>query len=172
MIVIINGSLGVGKSSVAEHLHWMFQRSVHLDGDHIGAVHPFEIYDDARTLHLHRTMELLVRFHRENGYPNFVINYIFENSAQLRQLEGLLRPIDPDLHSFRLVCEPAEHEARVRRRARNSLEWELKRHVELTRIQDEAARAGNIGEPIDTTGLTAADVAHAVWMAIQKVNRE
>lgn len=166
MIIIINGSLGVGKSSVAEELHWKFEKSVHLDGDHIGAVHPFEIYDEARTLHLHRTLELLVRFHQESGYPDFVINYIFENEAQLRQLEDLLRPLDPELHSFRLVCEPAEHEARVRRRARSTLDWELKRHVDLTRIQDEAARVGAIGAPIDTTGLTAAQVAESVWNSI------
>ena len=163
MIIIINGALGVGKSSVAEELHWKFEKSVHLDGDHIGAVHPFEIYDETRTLHLHRTLELLVRFHREGGYPDFVINYIFENAAQLRQLEDLLRPLDPDLRSFRLICDPAEHEARVRRRGRNSLDWELKRHVELTRIQDEAARTGFIGKPIDTTGLTAAEVAEIIW---------
>jgi deoxyadenosine/deoxycytidine kinase len=43
MIIIINGSLGVGKSSVAEQLHWKFDKSVNLDGDSIGNVHPFEI---------------------------------------------------------------------------------------------------------------------------------
>ena len=57
MIIIINGALGVGKTSVAEELHWKFDQSVHLDGDAIGNVNPFEIYDDDRTLHLHRTLE-------------------------------------------------------------------------------------------------------------------
>ena len=79
MIIIINGSLGVGKSSVSEELHWKFDKSVHLDGDHIGDVHPFEIYDDARIHHLYRTLELLVGFHQKNGYRNFVINYVLSN---------------------------------------------------------------------------------------------
>ena len=60
MIIIINGSLGVGKSSVSEELHRKFEKSVYLDGDHIGYVHPFDIYDGARIDHLYRTLELLV----------------------------------------------------------------------------------------------------------------
>ena len=43
MIIIINGSLGVGKSSVAEAIHYKFDKSVNLDGDAIGDVNPFEI---------------------------------------------------------------------------------------------------------------------------------
>ena len=58
MIIIINGSLGVGKSSVAEGLHWKFDKSVHLDGDYIGDVNPFEVYDDARIMYLYQTVEL------------------------------------------------------------------------------------------------------------------
>ena len=74
MIIIINGSLGVGKSSVADELHRKFDKSVHLDGDYLGDIHPFEIYDVARLDHLYRTLELLVGFHQKNGYTNFVIN--------------------------------------------------------------------------------------------------
>jgi len=67
MIIIINGSLGVGKSSVADQLHYMFNRSVHLDGDHIGDVHPFKIYDETRINHLYLTMELLIGFHQKTA---------------------------------------------------------------------------------------------------------
>lgn len=73
MIIIINGSLGVGKSSVAEAIHYKFDKSVNLDGDYIGDVNPFEIYDDARIDHLYRTLAYLIAFHQENGYANFVI---------------------------------------------------------------------------------------------------
>lgn len=170
MIIIINGALGVGKTSVAEELHWKFDRSIHLAGDAIGAVHPFEIYDDARTLHLHRTMETLVRFHRKHGFRDFVIDYVFEDAGQLTQLEDLLRPLDPDLHAYRLVCEAAELEERVRRRNRESLDWELKRAPELARIQMKAAEAGFIGQAFDTTGLTAAQSAEGIWEDLKGVN--
>src|SRR5512133_2808986 len=44
MIVIINGPLGVGKTSISWALLERFERAVMLDGDYLGAVQPFEIY--------------------------------------------------------------------------------------------------------------------------------
>ena len=75
MIVIINGPCGIGKTSVAWELNAQFERAVMLDGDYIGAVHPFEIYDDARITYLYRTLHHLIAYHVEQGdYHNFVIN--------------------------------------------------------------------------------------------------
>ncbi len=166
MIIIINGSLGVGKSSVAEELHWKFDKSVHLDGDHIGDVHPFEIYDDARIHHLYRTLELLVGFHQKNGYHNFVINYVFESPASLQELLDLLHPLDDSIHVYWLTCAPEEQSRRIQGRQRDELDWELKRFVELQRIQRQATLQGFIGKEVDTTGRTSAQVAQRIWADI------
>jgi chloramphenicol 3-O-phosphotransferase len=163
MIIIINGSLGVGKSSVAEELHWKFDKSVYLDGDALGDVHPFEIYDPARIDHLYHTLELLVGFHQKHGYPNFVINYVFESPASLQALLDLLRPLERDIHTYWLTCEEQEQARRIRGRQRSDLEWELNRFVELRQIQAQAAQQGFLGLEVDTTHLTAAEVAAAIW---------
>jgi gluconate kinase len=168
MIIIINGSLGVGKSSVSEVLHCKFEKSVYLDGDHIGYVHPFEIYDDARIDHLYRTLALLVGFHQRNGYRDFVINYVFESPGSLQALLDLLRPFDPSLHVYWLTCEEGEQENRIRARKRDQLDWELSRFLELKRIQAEAAQEGFIGIEADTTDLTSAEVADQIWKDIHK----
>jgi chloramphenicol 3-O-phosphotransferase len=166
MIIIINGSLGVGKSSVSEALHQKFDRSVCLDGDEIGNVHPFEIYDDARIEHLYRTLELLVGFHQQNGYDNFVINYVFESPGSLQDLLDLLRPLDPSIHVYWLTCNAKEQEKRIQGRRRDELDWELSRFVELQHIQAKAAQQGSIGKEVDTSGLTAAQVAERIWRDI------
>ncbi|MBN2005499.1 MAG: AAA family ATPase [Anaerolineae bacterium] len=163
MIIIINGSLGVGKSTVSEELYWKFAKSVYLDGDAVGSVHPFEIYDDARIAHLYRTLALLVGFHQENGYHDFVINYIFESPASLQDLRDLLHPLDASIHVYWLTCDAEEQAERIRGRRRNELDWELARFVELQRIQTEAARQGFIGIQVDTTGLSSAEVAGKIW---------
>ena len=151
MIIIINGSLGVGKSSVADELHWKFDKSVHLDGDYIGDVHPFEIYDDVRIDHLYRTLALLIGFHQRNGYHNFVINYVFESPDSLQALIDLLHPLEPSIHTYWLTCDEKEQAKRIQGRKRQELEWELMRFVELQQIQAEAAQQGFIGKEVDTT---------------------
>jgi chloramphenicol 3-O-phosphotransferase len=163
MIIIINGSLGVGKSSVADQLHYKFDKSVHLDGDYIGDVHPFQIYDDARISHLYRTLELLIGFHQKNGYHNFVINYVFESPESLQELLDLLRPLDSSIHTYWLTCQEDEQAKRIQNRKREELDWELSRFVELQRIQVKAAHQGFIGKEVDTTRLTSAEVAEGIW---------
>lgn len=163
MIMIINGSLGVGKSSVAEQLHYKFDKSVHLDGDCIGDVQPFNIYDEARLNHLYRTVELLIGFHRKNGYHNFVINYVFESHESLQDLLALLHPLDPAIHCYWLTCDEEEQANRIRNRRREDLQWELGRFVELRRIQKASSQLGFIGKEVDTTRMTAEQVAQTIW---------
>ena len=166
MIIIINGSVGVGKSSVSAELHWKFDKSVYLDGDSIGEVHPFEIYDEARIDHLYQTLALLVGFHQTHGYQNFVINYVFESPDSLNDLLDRLRPLDPDLHTYWLTCDPIEQANRIRSRQRDQLDWELQRFTELSQIQAQAARQGFIGIKVDTTALNTAQVAEKIWQDI------
>lgn len=163
MIIIINGSVGVGKTSVADHLHYKFEKSVHLDGDAIGDVHPFIIYDDARISYLYRTLALLVDFHQQNGYCCFVINYVFESAESLQELVNLLTPLDPDIHAYWLTCNEEEQARRIGRRGNNEIKWELERFIELHKIQVAAAQHGFIGKQIDTSGLSVADVADEIW---------
>jgi broad-specificity NMP kinase len=168
MIIIINGSLGVGKSSVAEELYRKFDRSVHLDGDYIGDVHPFEIYDEARIEYLYQTLELLISFHQKNGYHNFVINYVFESPTSLQALLDLLRPLDASIHTYWLTCAEKEQAKRILGRQHDNHEWELRRFVELQRIQTRAAKQGFIGIEVDTTGSTTAEVAEKIWKDISR----
>ena len=163
MIIIINGSLGVGKSSVAEQLHYKFDKSIHLDGDCIGDVQPFKIYDQVPLNHLYRTMELLIGFHQKNGYYNFVINYVFESPESLHEFLELLRPLDPSIHCYWLTCDEEEQAKRIRNRKREDLQWELGRFLELRRIQKDASQNGSIGKEVDTTRMTAEEAAQTIW---------
>jgi chloramphenicol 3-O-phosphotransferase len=172
MIIIINGSLGVGKSSVSEAIHHKFDRSVYLDGDHIGFVHPFEIYDSARIDHLYRTLALLIDFHQQNGYRHFVINYVFESPESLQDLINLLKPLESEIRPYWLTCDPGEQAERIQKRRRDQLEWELNRYLELRHIQADAARRGFIGVEVDTSNLSPEQVADIIWKDIFHLEAE
>lgn len=168
MIVIINGPCGIGKTSAAWELQTRFERSVMLDGDHIGAVHPFEIYDDARIFYLYRTLRYLIEFHiTEGGYEHFVINYVFESPASLRRLREMLAPFGK-IYAFRLTAEDAAIERRIHQRGGEDAPWHLERYKELQAILSAAARRGDVGFPIDTTGLSVAEVVDRMWQRIHE----
>ncbi len=162
MIIILNGSVGVGKTSVAWALNESLGKSVMLDGDYIGAVHPFEIYDDARVDHLYRTLAHLIKFHIENGYTNFVINYVFESPELLAALVKPLRALDKRIYTFWLTCLEDEQRGRILKRRTDGWKWELERFVELNAILEAASERGDIGVRVDTTGKSVADVVRAI----------
>jgi GrpB-like predicted nucleotidyltransferase (UPF0157 family)/predicted kinase len=175
MIIIINGPLGIGKTQLAWKLLEFFERGVMLDGDYIGAVQPFVIYDEARIEYLYQTLQHLVAFHvQQGGYRNFVIDYVFETPESLAHLRHLLSELDDEIYAFRLVCDEAVMEKRIRGRASNQpddppgLAWELGRFRELQQIQGEAAKRGDMGFVIDTSGLSVEESARAIWQNIRE----
>ncbi len=167
MIVILNGPCGIGKTTVAWALNARFDRAVMLDGDYIGAVHPFEIYDPDRITYLYRTLRHLVAFHvREGGYEHFVINYVFESPESLAELRRLLAGLADPILTFRLRAAEEEIARRIRGREEDP-EWYLRRFRELLAIQETAARRGDLGRPLDTTGLTPEAVVNCIWRQLE-----
>ncbi|MBN2147959.1 MAG: hypothetical protein JW726_11245 [Anaerolineales bacterium] len=175
MIVIINGPLGIGKTETSWQLLHMFPHAAMLDGDYLGAVEPFEIYDEQRIAYLYQTIRLLAGWHKQHGYPHLVINYVFERPESLQALISLLDDLDDPVIPFRLTCNEVEMERRVRQRGQMleqdeaQMIWELQRFRELTSIQEENAKAGNLGIVIDTTHLTSRQAAQAIWEHVHEV---
>lgn len=165
MIVIINGPLGIGKSETSWELLRLFERAIMLDGDYLGAVQPFEIYDPGRVEYLYQTLHHVIAWHGEHGYRHFVVNYVFETPESLARLRHLLADLDDEIYAFRLTCAENEIESRIRQRSNDPdrLAWELHRFRELAAIQDVSATRGDLGFVVDTTSLTAAQVARAIW---------
>ena len=168
MIIILNGSIGVGKTGVALNLHERFEKSVMLDGDCLGEIRPFDLYDNQRVEYLYDTLVNLVNFHKQHGYNNFVINYVFETPETLASLTKRLKQLDGAIYVFWLVCDEKEQEQRIRLRAKcnkhtRDVEWELKRAKELNKILEEASRKGFTGERIDTTGKNVQAVGNIIW---------
>jgi len=169
MIILLNGPLGVGKTEVAWKLIEKFERAVMLDGDYLGAVHPFEIYDKQRVAYLYETICHVARFHVEHGWKNLVVDYVFETPESLAQLRRALSEIDEVTYAYRLTCSAEEIARRIRLRGNSDpafLDWELQRFRELQAIQDRNARRGDLGFVIDTTGFSIEEVADAIWRDI------
>ncbi len=168
MIILINGPCGVGKTQVSWALVEHFDKGVMLDGDYVGAVQPFEIYDDERIEYLYQTIRHLVAFHVEHGYANYVINYVFETPQSMARLRQLLSDLDDEIYAFRLTCAQDEMERRIRLRNTDQVAWELERFKELSAIQAVNAARGDLGYVVDTTSLDVSRVADAIWQNIRE----
>ena len=160
MIIVLNGPLGIGKSTFAEALAERIDHCVLLDGDHLVAANPSP-HDEIE--YLHATISLLVAHHRSFGYRHFVVDHIWRSHSELADLRRRLLDIDPDaeIRCFLLTLPVDENIRRIQRRQRarvfDEREFELRTVFEernaLFESQDE------LGEPFDVSALPPALVA-------------
>lgn len=161
MILVLNGALGVGKSTLAEALTESIDHCVMLDGDQVVAVNPPPANEVA---YLHSTIALLVSHHRRCGYRHFVINHLWRTPAALDDLRRRLLDVDPDadIHCFLLTLPLGENLRRIEQRqvarAVDEREFEL-RTLEEEREALSASNPGDLGEPFDVSASPAKLVA-------------
>jgi len=151
MIIVLNGLLGIGKSTLAEALAESIGQSVMLDGDHLVAANP-PLYDQLE--HLHSTIALLVAHHRRFGYLHFVVDHIWTSPAELAELRSRLIGIDDDIRCFRLTLPADENLRRIQRRASARAFDECEFEQRTFREESEAlARSPgrDLGEPFDVS---------------------
>jgi len=163
VVIIVNGSLGVGKTATSWALAKKFEKSAMLDGDYIGAIFPRDYSDNNWTEYLYETLAYLISFHKQNDIKNFVINYVFETPESLLGLVNRLTDLDNNIKAFYLNCNEKEQKERIIKRNNSQMTWELKRFLELNKILQASALKGDIGFSVDSSKKTVIEVAEEIW---------
>jgi hypothetical protein len=150
MIIVLNGPLGIGKSTLAEALAESISQCVMLDGDHLVAANPSP---SDPLEYLHSTIALLVSHHRRYGYRHFVVNHIWTSAADLARLRERLTEMDDDMRCFLLTLPFDEHRRRIHDRAsaRALDEREFEERTVRQEIEALASGGADLGEPFDVS---------------------
>lgn len=155
MIIVLNGPLGIGKSTLAEALTESIEYCVMLDGDRLVAANPPPA-DELE--HLHSTIAVLVTHHRRFGYRHFVIEHIWRSPAELADLRRRLIAIDSnaDIRCFLLTLPADENLRRIERRqqARALDEREFELHT-VAEEREVLTKSSELGEPFDVSASPA-----------------
>ena len=153
LVLLLNGPLGIGKSTLGELLGEAIDRSVTLDGDALAALNPPPA-DEAASVH--ETFALLVAHHLARGYDRFIINHYWSAPAEIADLEQRLRMIAPAMRlcCYRLTLPREENLRRIAQRqstrAIDETEFEA-RHFEVEYALLNRAAGTDLGIPFDAT---------------------
>ncbi len=151
MVIILNGPLGIGKSTLAEVLMENIESCVMLDGDQLVAANP-PAADELD--HLHSTIVLLIKHHQRFGYRHFVVNHIWRSTAELTDLRRRLTTTDADIRCFLLTLPVDENIRRIERRqyarAIDERDFELRMFTEEREVLNGGS-GGDLGEPFDVS---------------------
>ncbi len=153
LVVLLNGPLGIGKSTLGEVLGEAIDRSVTLDGDALAALNPPPA--DA-VASLHETIALLVGHHLAGGYGRFVINHYWSSAGEIADLTGRLRAVASGVRvrCFRLTLPREANLQRIERRqgarAIDEAEFEAAHFAEEYALLS-AAQGDELGVPFDAS---------------------
>jgi len=161
MIIVLNGPLGIGKTTLAELLSERIEHCAMIDGDHLAAVNPAPA-DPVD--HLHSAIVLLVEHHRRHAYDHFIINHLWTSPSDLRDLYRRLSDLDEQVACFRLVLDRDANLSRIARRASARVvdEGDYERATyRLEHDQLSQAAGDELGRPLDASG-TPDEIADAL----------
>ena len=178
MIVVINGSFGVGKTTVAKLLREAFPGSAVYDPEWVGmALMRLPKWvglkgtgtDDFQDIELWRGLTVAgVRLFRHFASGTLIVPMTFSHRAYFDEVVAGIRRHDPETRIFCLRAGLPTVKRRLAGRGTiiegPGSEWIARRIVEC----EEAHRDPHFGEPVDTEGRNAREVAEEIIKRVQR----
>lgn len=168
MVVFLNGSLGVGKTTVGQYLLWNQPKTVFLEGDALCAINPFDAYDKQRIQTLIEIIHFMVVQYKRMGYESFVVDSIFEKESEIESMNDRLRETEPRVFHYLLFCEQAQRERHIVARKRGNYLWELERSAALHDLLQSTFWGSRTTKMIETTGMEANEVGEFLLEDLRK----
>ncbi len=139
-LIIINGTMGVGKSTISNALYKSLENSVWLDGDWCWMMNPFVVNDENKKMVEDNIIYLLSNFLRNSSLEHIVFNWVIHEESIFKLLLNRLKDFDFELYKITLICSEEVLRNRIIEDFKNgrgdrNLENSLKR-LELYRNMD------------------------------------
>lgn len=114
-LIFINGTMGVGKSTVGRCLLRSLQPSVYLDGDWCWYMNPWVVNDENKAMVVGNILHLLRAYLRNSGFKYVIFTWVMHQPEILKSLLSALAGEDFTPHIFTLICSEDALRARLQR---------------------------------------------------------
>jgi chloramphenicol 3-O-phosphotransferase len=154
-LIIINGTMGVGKTSIASDLQKRLNNSVWLDGDWCWMMNPWNFSDENKTMVIENITYLLKNFLRNSSFENIIFSWVISDESIFSTLLDRLNDFPLDLFKITLICSEEKLKERFTKDNRGLLVY-----------LDSAARLKKYDSmdtyKIDTTDLTIEEITTTI----------
>lgn len=112
-LILINGTMGSGKTATSQILKQKLPNSVFLDGDWCWDMHPFTVNERRKQLVLDNIHALLNNFIQSREYDNIIFCWVMHQESILRDVLSGLALSGVDVHCYTLICSEQALRARM-----------------------------------------------------------
>jgi broad-specificity NMP kinase len=107
-LVIINGTMGVGKTATCRELQKILSQNVFLDGDWCWDMNPFTVNDETKAMVMDNICYLLNNFIRCSEYKNIIFCWVMHEQ---RIIDEMLSRLDTGSCTVKLFSLTADSKA-------------------------------------------------------------
>ena len=105
-LILINGTMGAGKSTLCKALNKRFPHSVWLDGDWCWMADPFVVNEDTKAMVLDNITYLLNNFISQKDYEHIIFCWVMDEAAIINEvISRIHKPVDIYTITLRLNNE-------------------------------------------------------------------
>lgn len=163
-LIMINGTMGVGKSAVCNILFKMLNSSAYLDGDWCWNMNPFVVSEENKEMVINNISYLLKSYLNNSGYEYIIFCWVIQDEDIFKQILDKLNGFDFELHKISLVCSEES--------LKNRLNIDIKNGIRKTDVISRSIERISFYEKMDTvkidvSNITPEDTAKVICTMVQ-----
>lgn len=149
-LIIINGTMGVGKSTVCNILLDTLKPSVYLDGDWCWNMNPFIVSEENKEMVINNITHLLKSYLNNSGYEYVIFCWVIHREYIFKQILEQLKNYDFELYKVSLVCSETT--------LRSRLEIDVQKGIRKADVIDRSVQALKLYNNMDTVKIDVSDI--------------
>ncbi len=157
-LIIVNGTMGVGKTAVCRSLYKKIQRCVWLDGDWCWMMNPWMVTEESKRMVEDNVTHLLRNFLTNLSFDYVIFCWVIHHENIFDLILNPLRDLQFTLIKVTLTCSEKELKSRILKdKSHNPDETRLERAIQRLKLYNSMNTI-----KIDTTSLTVEESANQI----------
>lgn len=114
-VILVNGTMGVGKTATCRELQKLLPNNVFLDGDWCWDMHPFVVCDETKAMVMDNICHILNNFIRCSEFQNIIFCWVMHEQYIIDELLTKLDKDDCKVKIFSLIADKGALEHRLKK---------------------------------------------------------
>ncbi|KJU73014.1 AAA family ATPase [Clostridium baratii] len=164
-LIIINGVMGVGKTSISRNLYKKLENCFWLDGDNVWMMNPFVVDEENKNMVLNNIIYIINNFLDNSNSKYVVFNWVIHTDEIMNDILNKINLIDVDVYKITLMCNKEE----LIKRINKDVELGIRDEDNIRRSLDKYDMYNKMNTiKFDTSNKSIDDIVRDIKVIIEK----
>lgn len=158
-LIIINGVMGVGKTTISKALYKKLDNSFWLDWDNCWMMNPFEVTDENKFMVLDNISYILNNFIKNSKSKYIIFNWVIHTEDIMKDILNKIDSSSVDVYKITLMCSKENLINRINKDIKLGLRYEdnIKRSLDRLELYNKMDTI-----KIDTSNKSIEDIVDEI----------